>query len=104
MSRPKRRRGFAPDGFEVKPHGRMDKTLMQSRTIETLMSFMLKVFRKYKSEIKLWDDKETMKELHTIVGYWSLCRELKYKYDWKDPILEQLKDIIKFGKEKLKHD
>ena len=45
-----------------------------------------------------------MKELHTIVGYWSLCRELKYKYDWKDPILEQLKDIIKFGKEKLKHD
>ena len=107
MAGHRRTRGFAPDGFNLPPYGRMDKTQMQSKTVQALMTFMKEVYSlklNNLDEVKVEDlnKAEDLRDAaHIMMGYWSLCKTTHDEYGWRDKREEQLEDMRDFGKEEL---
>jgi hypothetical protein len=99
MVRKRRSRGFAPDNFKLNSSEGMDKTLMRSKTVETLMNLMIQLFKSNKLL-----SKDTKTNAYIAIGYWTICKELEHRYNWKDSRNEQVKDIIKIGKERIEND
>jgi hypothetical protein len=60
-------RDYAPDKMYLFKYGSLDKTIVQSKTMATLMKFI--------STIES-DNKEWNKDRKSILGYWEMCTEI----------------------------
>jgi hypothetical protein len=60
-------RDYAPDKMYLFKYGKLDKTIVQSNTMATLMEFILAA----KTSDKKWN-----KDRDSIKAYWEMCTEI----------------------------
>lgn len=60
-------RDYAPDKMYLFKYGSLDKTIVQSKTMEALMEFILAA----KTNDKKWN-----KDRDSIKAYWEMCTEI----------------------------
>ena len=102
-------RDYAPDKMYLFKYGSLDKTIVPSKTMETLIQFILAVKT---------DDKKWNKERKSIKEYWEMCTEiarerkerartnvLKRDNEFEPTTADEFnEEIITYGDKKLKDE
>jgi hypothetical protein len=72
-------RDYVKDHVYLEEYGRFDKSIVQSKTMESAMRFLMKGLSVAKKETRKKDTEEWINHCYLLIKYWNQCTELAKK-------------------------
>ena len=72
-------RDYVRDNLYLEKYGKFDKSILQSKTMESVIRFLIKGLSIAKKETKKKDTEEWINDGYLLIKYWDQCTTLAKK-------------------------